>query len=193
MAKPQRTCIGCRETKDQEELVRYVLAPDGGVVADVYDRLPGRGCYTCFTPDCLDTAVARKQFDRTFRGKNRPVSADLLRKSINDQVLGKVLNLIGMARKAGLVTGGSNQVLAALTAPVPPKVVVRAADMSSSIAEKLEQRTRARNVPLHVLFDRETLGRCVGREVRSVLAFQTSGLSERLLAEIERYTELVGE
>ncbi|MCK4501931.1 MAG: YlxR family protein, partial [Desulfuromonadales bacterium] len=36
----QRTCIACRETKDKDQLLRYVVAPDGVVLVDYRQRLP---------------------------------------------------------------------------------------------------------------------------------------------------------
>jgi predicted RNA-binding protein YlxR (DUF448 family) len=55
---PQRSCLGCRETKDKKDLLRFVLAPDRTLVPDLLARLPGRGAYTCMNSACLRAAAS---------------------------------------------------------------------------------------------------------------------------------------
>ena len=50
---PRRTCVGCRTTRAQPELVRIAATPDG-VVVDPHRTLPGRGAYVCPDPRCLE-------------------------------------------------------------------------------------------------------------------------------------------
>ena len=76
--EPQRSCLGCRETRDKNELLRFVLAPDRTLVPDLQHKLPGRGAYTCAKRSCLKAAADRKQFARSFRGEVRHGSADEL-------------------------------------------------------------------------------------------------------------------
>ncbi len=68
--KPWRTCAACREKKEQQQLVRYVLV-DGQVHVDADFSLPGRGAYTCADEKCLHLALKRKAFYRAFRGEAR--------------------------------------------------------------------------------------------------------------------------
>ena len=56
---PQRMCLGCREHKDEKELVRVVRSPEGEVSVDLTGRKNGRGAYICKSADCLKKA--RKQ------------------------------------------------------------------------------------------------------------------------------------
>jgi len=39
---PQRTCVVSRKPAAETELIRFVLDPEGRVVADLKRRLPGR-------------------------------------------------------------------------------------------------------------------------------------------------------
>lgn len=50
---PQRQCLGCAEHKNKPELLRVVLAPDGGVSLDFTGKKPGRGAYICRDVKCL--------------------------------------------------------------------------------------------------------------------------------------------
>jgi predicted RNA-binding protein YlxR (DUF448 family) len=69
---PIRTCIGCRQQFPQDELIRCVLDADGTVRVD--RRAPGRGAWLCGSR-CLEPAIRRKAFDRTWR---QPVTAEAL-------------------------------------------------------------------------------------------------------------------
>ncbi|MBQ4425707.1 MAG: YlxR family protein [Lachnospiraceae bacterium] len=64
---PQRTCIGCRETKDKKELIRIVHTPDGQFLLDPGGKLNGRGAYVCPDPACLQKAVKGGNLSRSLR------------------------------------------------------------------------------------------------------------------------------
>ena len=61
--KPMRRCIACRESKPQDELIRFVLNGHDPVV-DIDGRAEGRGFYLCKSAECARTAVKRKAFNR---------------------------------------------------------------------------------------------------------------------------------
>ena len=61
--KPMRRCIACRESKPQDELIRFVLNGQDPV-ADTSGKAEGRGFYLCRNAECLKTAIKRKAFNR---------------------------------------------------------------------------------------------------------------------------------
>ena len=63
---PERKCIATGEIQPKEGLIRFVLGPDGQVVADVLGKLPGRGVYVTASRSALDTAVKKRLFARGF-------------------------------------------------------------------------------------------------------------------------------
>ena len=64
--KPMRRCIACRESKPQDELIRFTF--DGeSVIADEGARADGRGFYLCRDEACAETAIKRKAFNRACR------------------------------------------------------------------------------------------------------------------------------
>ena len=76
--QPQRTCLGCRQVKDQSELIRFVRSPEGEILVDLKGRLPGRGAYLCNSRDCMMAAVNRQQFNRAFRSECQPADLSTL-------------------------------------------------------------------------------------------------------------------
>lgn len=65
--KPQRQCIGCRESKDKSELIRVVRTPEGEIVLDRTGRQNGRGAYLCDNEECLLKAKKSNALSRSFR------------------------------------------------------------------------------------------------------------------------------
>lgn len=80
MAKklPLRQCMGCREMKPKNELVRVVRDKDGNVSIDPKGKAPGRGAYVCHDPDCLKKALRSKALDRSLAVTVPPELTDRL-------------------------------------------------------------------------------------------------------------------
>ncbi|HEY5673253.1 MAG TPA: DUF448 domain-containing protein [Malonomonas sp.] len=190
---PQRTCIACRQARSQDQLVRYVVAPDGALLVDYRHRLPGRGAYTCIDLQCLQTAVTRKQFQRSFQGKCSEVSFVALQDGLQQALLQRITNLIGMARKSSQVSSGSNAVIAALRQRSLPALVLMSEDISAGIAEKIRELSDRQNVSCSQMFTKGMLGQVLGKGERSVLAIQAGPLADAFLLELQRYTQMVRE
>jgi len=190
---PQRTCIACRKSKDQAQLVRFVVAPDGEVVVDYRHRLPGRGAYTCIDSACLQAAVERKQFQRSFRGRCGEISFAALNSGVQAALQQRVINLLGMARKSGQTISGSNAVLAALRQKSALALVLIAENISAGIAEKVTELASRYQVPCVNMFSKDKLGQLLGKEERSVVAVESGSLANALLIELQHYLQMVRE
>lgn len=78
---PQRTCVGCRATLAQTEMVRCALTPAGVAVVD--RTAPGRGAWLC-SSDCLAPATKRKGFERAWRQPLPPGALDGLAEQLRN-------------------------------------------------------------------------------------------------------------
>lgn len=67
----ERRCVGCREMKGKNLLVRVVRSPiDGGFSVDETGKAAGRGAYLCKgSHPCLAAAIKSKAFERSFKSK----------------------------------------------------------------------------------------------------------------------------
>lgn len=63
---PQRQCLGCREMKAKQELIRIVRSPEGEISLDFHGKKPGRGAYLCSDPQCLKRIRKSKALERAF-------------------------------------------------------------------------------------------------------------------------------
>ena len=66
---PQRTCIGCNQTKNKNELIRIVKNNEGEIFLDLTGKANGRGAYICKDATCLEKAVKSKRLEKNFETK----------------------------------------------------------------------------------------------------------------------------
>ena len=61
---PVRQCLGCREQKPKNELIRVVRSPEGVISLDFRGKQPGRGAYVCRDGACLKKAMKSRALER---------------------------------------------------------------------------------------------------------------------------------
>lgn len=66
---PQRTCLGCMQSKNKSELVRIVKQNYGKIFVDKTGKANGRGAYICNNVECLDKAIKSKRLEKNFETK----------------------------------------------------------------------------------------------------------------------------
>lgn len=66
---PQRTCLGCMQSKNKSELVRIVKQNNGKIFVDKTGKANGRGAYICNNVECLDKAIKSKRLEKNFETK----------------------------------------------------------------------------------------------------------------------------
>lgn len=108
---PQRRCIVSGAVQPKEGLMRFVVGPDGTVVPDLDGRLPGRGLWLSARRDMVETATVKRAFPRAAR-RAVTVPPDLADR-IDRLLRARCQDLLGLARRAGLVVAGFDQVRAA--------------------------------------------------------------------------------
>ena len=93
--KPQRSCLGCRQSRDRDALIRFVLSPQGELVADIEAKLPGRGAYTCVSQKCLQAALKQRQFNRAFKQDLVTVTPDEMTGLVGGIMQRRILGYLG--------------------------------------------------------------------------------------------------
>ena len=67
--EPQRTCLGCKESKNKKELIRIVKQNDGKIFIDKTGKANGRGAYICNNIECLEKAIKSKRLENNCETK----------------------------------------------------------------------------------------------------------------------------
>jgi uncharacterized protein len=151
------------------------------VRADLGRRLPGRGMWLSAERDVVNKAVARNLFARAARAQVRvgPRFAD----DIEDLLARRLLDTLGLARRAGAVTAGFEQVRACLRSGAVG-VLLAARDGAPDGRGKL--RRLAPHVPVVSAFTSAQQGAALGRESVVHIAVAPGALAQRLLCDAER-------
>jgi uncharacterized protein len=108
----ERMCLVTRETLPAEEMIRFVVAPDGAVTPDLKRALPGRGCSIKAERALIEKAARKGMFARAFKKevKAGPELADLVDRLLVTHMTG----MMNIARKAGQFLSGATRVDSAI-------------------------------------------------------------------------------
>lgn len=185
-ADPQRSCLGCREVRPKDELLRFVMDQDGTLFPDIKRKLPGRGSYTCFNRTCLDAAIKRKQFNRSFKGEVRLLPEPELTALILKLLEEKIISLIALANKAGKAVSGSDKVMDTLRKG-EAAILIMASDISGESRAKFLAVAEKAGVKTFRFSMKDCLGSPLGKEIRTAVAVQRGSFAETLQSDLKRY------
>jgi len=183
---PLRRCVVTGERMDPERMIRFVVGPEDRLVPDVAGKLPGRGMWVSASRGALERAVAKGAFARAAR-RNVAVDRDLPAQ-VERLVERQCLDLLGLARRAGVAVAGYDKV-EALLRKGRVGVLIGAQDGAEDGQAKL--RRLAPDAPLVTVLPAALMAEALGREGVIVHAAIGGGrLAERFLAASERLAGL---
>ena len=134
--QPVRQCALSRTRRTDDELLRFVIDPDGRVVPDIKRKLPGRGVWLTATYETVEKAVRQKVFSRAFK---QDVSADpQLAESVATLLCQAALQALAMANKAGDAVSGYAKVEKAVK-DGQALCLIHASDASDDGSRKLDR------------------------------------------------------
>lgn len=188
----ERQCAVLRESFSKQELIRFVISPDGIVTPDVLEKLPGRGVWVRAKRDVLQKAISGHVFARAFKTKAK--LPDNLLDMVEFVLTRRLQGLMAMAMKSGDVLLGFDQVMSeARMAPLAFRIEARDGSeggrgkiraLSKAIARELDL------PPARLIgcFDRYELGEIWGREHVVHAAIRSGRLARALKIAYERFS-----
>jgi predicted RNA-binding protein YlxR (DUF448 family) len=162
-------------------LIRFALGPDGVVAPDLAEKLPGRGVWVTARRDLVEKAVKKNLFARGL--KQAAKAPEGLVSLIEQGLTRRVIEALGMARKAGLAVCGFDQAKARLKAG-RPAALIEASDGSE--AQRAKLRPLAAGAPVVACLTSEELGLAFGREFVIHAVLDAGGATDRVLRESGR-------
>lgn len=105
---PERRCIATGEVQPKRGLIRFAVSPDGAIVPDVLEKLPGRGIWVSAERSALEQSVKKGAFSRA--AKQQVSVPDTLVKDVEMLLARRLIDGISMARKAGRAVAGFEKV-----------------------------------------------------------------------------------
>lgn len=181
----ERRCVVAREVMPEARLVRVAIGPDGALAPDVAAKLPGRGAWVEATRAAVDAAVAKGLFARAAKRPVRP-PADLA-DTIEAVLAARCLAQLGLARRAGAIAIGFDQVHALLKS-ARPSYMVEAANGAADGRGKLVRLARAAwgHVPIAGAFTAQELGGALGRDAVTHAALGEGPAARRFATDFAR-------
>ena len=107
-----RMCAVRREVRPNDELIRFVVSPQGEVIPDLKRKLPGRGLWISASRRTVAEAVRRNQFSKGFKRQVR--AAATLPADTEVLLVRSCTEALAMCAKAGQVVAGFSKVEGAL-------------------------------------------------------------------------------
>jgi len=134
-----RMCAVTRQVRPIDELIRFVVSPQGEVVPDLKRKLPGRGLWVSASHRTVAEAVRRHQFSKGFKREVR--AAATLAADTEALLVRSATEALAMAAKAGQVVSGFSKVEGALTlrqAHSQVRALIHASDGAADGIRKLD-------------------------------------------------------
>ncbi|WP_295048341.1 RNA-binding protein, partial [uncultured Paracoccus sp.] len=184
--QPERRCIVTGEVQPKAGLIRFVAGPDGQVVPDLAEKLPGRGIWVSADRAAIDKAAAKGMFSRAAKA---PVKApENLADLVEAGVARRLVELVSLTRKSGRAVAGFEKVKGWL-AEGRAKVLLQASDGSDRGKGKLWTPTGGR---WFGCLTASELGLSFGRDHVIHGALAAGGLTDKVILEAGRLTGLRG-
>jgi uncharacterized protein len=185
-ASTGRFCAATRTVRPVDDMIRFVVGPDG-VVPDLKRKLPGRGIWITATKSALTDAVSRKVFAKSFKRDVR-TAPDLA--DVTERLLVRaVLDALAIAGKAATIVAGFAKVEAALTHD-RVLAVLHGADARPDGVRKLDgvlrQRPDADRIETVTAFSSDELDLALGRSNVVHAALLAGPASNTFLARFHR-------
>ncbi len=162
---PWRTGVGCRCQKNPEEMLRWVQFPeeDGTttLALDLYGRVPGRGAWICPEVPCVQRALRKGGFQRSFRTKIHLPDEHSMVAQMRSGLTRLLREKLALTRRAGALDAGETKVYKAFKQDLGGLLLL-ATDLSDSSRSKhLRQATRKGVTTIEAMTG-QWLGGCIG-------------------------------
>lgn len=195
-----RQCALTREVKPADELIRFVVSPDGELVPDTDAKAEGRGVWISLGEKAVAEAVKKKAFERSLKAKVKLPEdlPGLTRRRLTERLTGA----LSMARKAGQLVTGATKVRDAIAAG-QVIALITATDAAEDGRQKLLSALRgnekaagmaasgAPEVPHLELLDSGQLGLALGLENVIHAALVNGAAAQSALKRAERLARYI--
>jgi len=163
-----RMCAVTRQVRPIDELIRFVVSPQGEVVPDLKRKLPGRGMWVSASRQTVAEAARRNQFSKGFKRELRASPA--LAADTEALLVRSVIEALAMTAKAGQVVSGFSKVEGAIEQR-QIQALIHASDGAPDGIRKLDalirpnaaDRAESREIPVVTVLTSEQLDLALGR------------------------------
>ncbi len=171
-------CAVTNEVLPIDQMIRFVIAPDGSIIADLTQKLPGVFLWIKADQAVLKKAIWRNSFAAQTR-QNVKIPENLM-ESIESGLFRLAMQTLSMAKRAGELRFGFTKADEALRSHTAAVYVV-ASDAKENGREKLERLAIHDNVPVIEEWSSVQLSAAIGEENVIHMVLAEGGLTRKLL------------
>jgi len=180
---PFRQCAVTRERLPVDQLLRFCLSPDGDVIPDLKNRLPGRGVWISCNYDTIDRAAHSGILPRAFSRSTK--TQNDLADNVYTLLERAALERLSLANKAGLIVAGHAKVVDAIRHD-KATVLLHARDGAVDGREKISVKAKDREHTKIDCFNVEQLSLALGRTNVVHAAVRKGGACGSFLHAVDR-------
>jgi uncharacterized protein len=189
----KRRDISRQTPADRDLLIRFVVGPDGFIVPDLKETLPGRGLWVKSDSESLGVTIKKNLFSRA--AKRAVKVPENLSELVQGLLKKRALEALGLARREGILISGFEKVATALksskmSSQKSTKVswLIEALDGASDGRNKLMSTALTQDPPVKIcgIFSNDELSLALGLENVIHLALPEGRKSQRFTREILR-------
>lgn len=190
---PDRLCALTRTVKPIEGLLRFVAGPDGTVLPDIRNRLPGRGVWITLGETKLREAIKRRVFARGL--KENVIIPDDLVETVHRLLQADCLQMLSFVNKAGAAVAGFEKIA---SGNWPIAALLQARDGSNSERARLRASCRGRGPDrgepkVISAFNSNEIALSMGRDSVIHAALKVHPVSVSFLERANRYVEFLAD
>lgn len=192
-AETVRRCAVTRRRLAKDALIRFVIDPDGTIVPDIREKLPGRGVWLTGAHDTVGDATKRNVFAQTL--KTKVSLPENLASQVDGLLAEAALSALALANKAGEVVFGAAKIEETMRKG-PVIALIHAKEAAEDGRRKLDGKALAMTggapIPAIRIFTEGELGLASGRTNVIHAALIQGGAARKFLAaaaRLERYRE----
>lgn len=163
--RPERRCIASSEILSANNRLRFVASPEGVLVFDIKEKLPGRGAWIRASKEDMTIALKRKAFSRALKTNLKGETPELV-SFVTSQLAMQGLAILGLAKSGGQLVTGFDKTHATINSG-KAAWLIQARDGARDGKQKLTKLTAR--------FSEET-----GQIIKSMEGFDASQLSAHL-------------
>lgn len=183
-----RKCVLTGNVKPKDELLRFILLPDGTVVPDFNKKLAGHGFYISNSKKLLTELTVKNPLNKILHTKT--MINENLPEMVEQILRKKGLDTVNLARKAGDLVLGLEKVKD-IIARGKAAFVIEANDAGDDGKQKIA--AMAKDLEQYDLYDIATLSKALGRENTVYLAVKNTPMSKAVRLAFKRYQTFLNE
>lgn len=155
-----KKCLVTKSHYPRDEMLRFVVSPTGQLVADLSEKLPGRGYWIKSKSSLVEKALSQNLFEKVTKQKldTEYVSTD----QINHQFERRLMHILGLAKKAGRITNGYEKIVARL--PRARNAALIMGREGGTNGDKLLQKSKPFEIDIAQPLTTEQLSASIGKE-----------------------------